>query len=87
MTAEDGADGDGVEENPGWGGEEQDAEVVPPVGDVAVVLMGDAADDVEVEVLVDEEVAEAVQEVEVPGKDQDQEDEKAVEERCADALA
>ena len=54
-VAEGGVEGDGVEEDPGWGGEEKDAEVVPPGGDVAVVLVGDAAQDVEAEVLLDEE--------------------------------
>jgi len=87
LLAEGGVEGDGVEENPGWGGEEKDAEVVPPVGDVAVVLMGDAADDVEIEVLVYEEAAVAVQEEEVPGEDEGEEQQEAVEERRAEAVA
>jgi len=80
-------DRDGVEEDPGRRGEEEDAEVVPPVGDVAVVLVGDAAEDVEIEVLVYEEVAEAVEEVEVPGEDEEEEEQEAVEEGAAEAAA
>jgi hypothetical protein len=72
--AQGGIEGDGIDQDPGWGGEEKDAEVVPPRGDVAIVLMGDAADDVEVEVLVDEGLAETVEKVEVPGKDKDEEE-------------
>ena len=61
--------GDGVEEDEGCGREEQDAEVVPPGGDVAFDLGGGAGQDVEAEVVVDEEMAEAVEHVEVPGED------------------
>ena len=85
--AQGGVEGGGVEKDPGRGGEEKDAEIVPPGGDVAVVLVGDAAEDVEVEVLVDEGLAEAVQKVEVPGEGEREEDEQAEEEMFADAAA
>ena len=86
-VAEGGVEDGGVEKDPGWGGEEKDAEVVPPGGNVAVVLVGDAAQDVEVEVLVDEGLAEAVEHVEVPGKDQGEEEKEAEGEMGADAAA
>jgi len=85
--AEGGVEGDGVEQDPGWGGEEQDAEVVPPGGEVAVELIGDAAQDVEAEVLLDEDLSEAVEHEEVPGEGEGEEEQEAEEERGAEAAA
>jgi len=44
---EGGVDGGGVEQDPWRRGEEEDAEVVPPGGEVAVELIGYASEDVE----------------------------------------
>ena len=86
-VAEGGVEGDGVEQDPGWGGEEQDAEVVPPGGEVAVELVGDATQDVQAEVLLDEDLAEAVQHEEMPGEGEGEEEEESEEEVRAEAAA
>ncbi len=85
--AEDGVDRGGVEDHPRWGGEEQDAEVVPPGGEVAVELIGYAAEDVEAKVLLEEDVSVKVEHVEVPGEGEGQEDCEAAEEGGAEAAA
>ena len=87
LTPEGVVEGEGVEEDPGRGGEEEDAGVVPPGGEVAVELIGDAAEDVEAEVLLEEDLAEAVEHEEVPGEGEGEEEEAAVDEGQADAAA
>jgi hypothetical protein len=86
-VAEGGVEGDGIEQDPGWGGEEQDAEVVPPGGEVSVELIGHAAKDVEAEVLLDEDLSEAMQHEEVPGEGEGKEEKEAVEEGGSEAAA
>ncbi len=51
---------DGIEQAEGGGRDEQNAEVVPPGRDVAFNLAGGSVQDVEADVLVDEDRAEAV---------------------------
>ena len=52
---------------------------------MSVELIGDAAEDVEAEVLLDEDFAEAVVHEEVPGEDEGEEEQEAVEEGGAHA--
>ncbi len=79
-SAERGRDRCGIEEDPGRRGEEQDAEVVPPWGEVSVELVSHPAQDVEAEVLLDEDLPVEVIHVEVPGENEGQEDQEAEEE-------
>jgi hypothetical protein len=83
--AEGVVEGDGVEEEERRGGEKKDAEIEPPGGEVAFDLGGGAGEDVEAEVLVDEKLAEAVEHVEVPGKDEGEKEQQAEEEVGAEA--
>jgi len=79
-------DCEGVEQNEGGGRDEEDPQVVPPVSDVILNLMGCAGYDVEAEVFGEKAVTETMSHIEVPGQNGEQEEQEAEPEGFAKML-